>query len=99
MDIQLQSVNFNIKEDLKLFINKKVGKIINFNNKIISTNVYLKLDNSNDKENKVVEIKLNVPGNDLIVKKKSKSFELATDLCVNALIKSLEKLKSKNKPK
>jgi putative sigma-54 modulation protein len=35
----------------------------------------LKVEKTSDKENKVVEIKMNVPGDDFMVKKQCKTFE------------------------
>jgi putative sigma-54 modulation protein len=40
-----------------------------------SSDVYLKVEKTSDKENKVVEIKMNVPGDDFMVKKQCKTFE------------------------
>jgi putative sigma-54 modulation protein len=36
--------------------------------KVVSSDVYLKVEKTSDKENKVVEIKMNVPGDDFMVK-------------------------------
>ena len=44
---------------------------------------------------KITEIKLNIPGNDLVVKKQCKSFEEATDLSAEALRRQLRKHKEK----
>ena len=62
---------------------------------IVMGEVYLKLDRSSDKENKVVEIKIMVPGKDLFAKKQCKTFEEATDVCVDALRKQVTKHKEK----
>jgi putative sigma-54 modulation protein len=35
---------------------------------VVSSDVYLKVEKTSDKENKVVEIKINVPGDDFMVK-------------------------------
>jgi putative sigma-54 modulation protein len=41
---------------------------------VVSSDVYLKVEKTSDKENKVVEIKMNVP-DDFMVKKQCKTFE------------------------
>jgi putative sigma-54 modulation protein len=41
---------------------------------VVSSDVYLKVEKTSDKENKVVEIKMNVPGDDFMVKQ-CKTFE------------------------
>jgi len=58
--------------------------------------VFLRLNNNKDKENKVIEIKLNIPGTQLFAKEQSKSFEAATDMAVEALKKQLKKFKEKH---
>ena len=53
----------------------------------------LRLDKGDSHENKVAEIKLLVPGNDLFAKRQCKTFEEATDLAVEALRRQLKKQK------
>jgi putative sigma-54 modulation protein len=55
----------------------------------------LRVENSQDAENKYVQIRLNVPGNDLVAKEQCKTFEEATDLAVEALKKQILKHKDK----
>jgi putative sigma-54 modulation protein len=50
-----------------------------------------------EKENKIVELKVLVPGDDFIVKKQSKTFEEATDLAIESLERLLLKRKEKLK--
>ena len=66
-----------------------------FYDDIIFAEVYLKLENTQDLNNKVAEIKLEIPGNDLFVKKQSNSFEKSTDNAVNALKRQITKHKEK----
>ncbi|MGL4598360.1 MAG: HPF/RaiA family ribosome-associated protein, partial [Bacteroidia bacterium] len=63
----------------------------------ISSEIFLRLENSGVITNKVVEIKLNVPGSDLYVKKQCKSFEEAIDTGVEALGRQVKKYKEKVK--
>ena len=97
MNIKIQSVNFNINDNLSSFVNDKVGKLEQYFDSIISSEVYLKLENSTEVENKISEIKVLIPGNEIFVKKKAKSFEEATDLAVDALKKQINKHKEKIK--
>ena len=76
MKVTTQSVNFNASADLLDFIEKKVASLTKFHDKIVNAEVFLKLENSSDKENKITEIKINIPGNELVVKKQFKSFDL-----------------------
>jgi putative sigma-54 modulation protein len=80
-----------------LFDLKKLDKLDNYFDKVIDADVFLKLENTSAPENKICEIKVAVPGNDLVVKKQSNTFEEATDMCVEALKKMLSKTKEKMK--
>ena len=95
MKVTTQSVNFNASSDLIDFIEKKVSSLIKFHDKILNAEVFLKLENSSDKENKTAEIKINIPGNELVVKKQYKSFEESISTGVETLKRRLKKSKEK----
>lgn len=99
MKVNVQSVNFNVDKDLVDFIEKKINGLEKFYDKIVDSDVYLKVQQTSEKENKSVDIKLNIPGNDLVVKKQSKTFEegvmLATDSLKRQLTKKKEKVRAK----
>ena len=95
MKVTTQSVNFNASSDLIDFIEKKVSSLIKFHDKILNAEVFLKLENSSDKENKTAEIKINIPGNELVVKKQYKSFEESVSIGVETLKRMLKKSKEK----
>jgi len=97
MQIKIQAVNFNIDKDLKEFIEERVSKLsINYD-KIIGSEVFLRVEKTATKDNKISEIKLMIPGNDLFAKKQSKTFEEATDQAIDALKKQISKRKSRVK--
>jgi putative sigma-54 modulation protein len=95
MDIKIHSVRFDADSKLIDFVKSKVSKLIQFNDGLIAAEVYLRLDNSQDMENKITEIKIDIPGNSLFAKKQSKTFEEATDLAVDALRRQVKKQKEK----
>ena len=95
MKVTTQSVNFNASVDLLDFIEKKVASLAKFHDKIVNAEVFLKLENSSDKENKITEIKINIPGNELVVKKQFKSFEEGISTGVESLKRRLKKSKEK----
>ncbi|UKN01024.1 ribosome-associated translation inhibitor RaiA [Paracrocinitomix mangrovi] len=97
MDINVHSVHFSADRKLVDFINGKVSKLEVFFDNIIAGEVYLRLDNSANAENKVAEIKLSIPGKELFAKKQCKSFEEAADLACEALRRQVRKQKSKRK--
>ena len=95
MEVTIQSIHFDADAKLLEFIEKKVEKLAAVNNKIISGEVYLKVDNAEARENKLTEIKLHVPGNTIFSKEKCKTFEEGTDLAVQSLRRQLRKLREK----
>ena len=95
MKVNLQAVNFNVDRKLVDFTQEKLDKLEKFYDKIVSADVFLRLENTSDKENKTVEIKINVPGDDFVVKKTAKSFEEGVDLAVESLERVLVKRKEK----
>lgn len=96
MQIDIRSVHFKTDKKLDQFITEKVSKLSQYFDGVIGSEVFLKLANG-DADNKITEIRLNVPGNDLYASKKSKSFEEATDDACEALRRQLIKHKAKLK--
>jgi putative sigma-54 modulation protein len=97
MNIQIQSIHFNADKKLIAFVEEKVTKLSHFYEGIISSEVFLRLDKSDGRDNKVAEIKVNVPGNDLYVKRQCKSFEEAIDEGVSAISRQVKKHKERQK--
>ena len=95
MELRVHSIHFDADRKLLDFISKKVDKLTTFDDKLMSGEVFLRLDKSDDHSNKVTEIKINVPGKELFAKKQCASFEEATDLAVDALRKQIKKNKEK----
>lgn len=97
MNIKINSVKFSPTKKLESFVSEKVSKLVQYSEDIIGAEVFLKLENTQDLDNKVAEIRIEIPGNDLFVKKQSKSFEESTDNAIDALKKLLSKYKEKKK--
>ena len=95
MNIRINAVRFDADTKLEEFIEKKVSKLARYFDDIINAEVYLKLENSPDIENKVVEIKLDIPGGDLFARKHTRSFEESTDIVVDALKQQILRHKEK----
>ncbi len=95
MKVNAQSVNFTADGKLLNFVKARINKLELFYDSVISTDVYLKVENTSSKKNKIVEIKLQVPKDKFIVKKQCKSFEEAVDTACNSLERSLVKRKEK----
>lgn len=95
MKINLKSLKFSAKKELKDFVNEKVSKLSRYDDKIISADVTLLLDTATVPENKICEIRLVVPGNDDFVKKNADTFEAAVLDSVDTLQKVLQRKKTR----
>ena len=95
MNIKINSVHFKADGKLESFIKEKLQKMLSIYEGIIGSEVILKLENTESRDNKMVEIRLIVRGYDLFAKKQAKSFEEATDQATEALKKQLIKHKEK----
>lgn len=95
MEVKVHAVGFKADKKLVDFATARVSKLEQFNDHIVTTEVFFKLDNTQSIEDKVAEIKLLIPGSELFAKKQAKSFEESIDLAVDALKKQIEKVKNK----
>jgi len=95
MNLTVQSVHFDADKKLVSFVSERVEKLNSIHDRITSSEVILRLENSDGKDNKVAEIKLNIPGKELFAKRQCKSFEEAIDSSVDALRNQIAKYKGK----
>ena len=95
MQINIQTNGFNSKAELTIFINEKVEKLSRFYGEIISCEVALRLDNSDTKENKLCEIRLAIPSNDLLAGTQCKTFEEAVLNAVEIIKGQIKRKKTK----
>ncbi len=95
MTVQIQSVKFDATEQLLAFVEGKLVKLDKFFDKIVSADVFLKLDKDHEHGNKVVTITLLLPGEELVAEARSRYFEEATDECVDALKIQIQKHKDR----
>ncbi len=94
MKLQMHSIHFDADKKLLDFIQRKVDKLETFYDRMVDGEVFLRINNSGI-ENKTVEIKLNVPGQQLFAKEQATSFEEATDQATEALRRQIRKYKVK----
>lgn len=86
MNINVHSIHFDADKKLVSFIEEKIEKLTQFHDGILSASVYLRLEKDGENHaNKVVEIRLAVPGNALFAKRNGKSFEEAAIEAAEAL--------------
>jgi putative sigma-54 modulation protein len=99
MNVKIQSIKFDADKKLIDFIEKKVSKLDKFFDGIIGTEVFLRVENTQNLENKKAEIRLAIPGNDLFAERVCKTFEEAIDSSIEALKIQMQKAKEKMRTK
>ena len=97
MKVFTQSVNFNADKDLLNFVKEKFLTLTKFHDKIIDAEIFLKVFNTSDKENKRTEVKINIPGRELIIKREAKTFEEGVNSAVDNLKRQLKRSKEKQR--
>lgn len=96
MNVTIQAIHFTAKESLEEFIQKKITKLEQFSDKIVSTDVQLKVVKPEVSNNKEVQIKVAVPNETLVVSKQADTFEGAFDEAMDAMKNMIIKAKEKN---
>lgn len=99
MKINMQAIGFSAGESLESYLTEKVEKLDNFYDQILAANVFFKEENSSEKETKIVEIRLEVPGDDIVVSKKGETFYAAIDFATDTLKRLIIKKKEKENKK
>ena len=56
MKVNVNAVNFTVDRKLVDFIQLRMDKLEKYYDKIVSADVFLKVENTSDKENKIVEM-------------------------------------------
>ncbi len=98
MKVQVHAIHFNADRKLLESIQTKLNKLETFYDRITSGEVFLKIEQGLGKvKEKLLEIKISVPGAVLFVKEKAKSFEEALDLALNAIAEQIKRFKAKAK--
>jgi putative sigma-54 modulation protein len=98
MTTRIESIHFNADQKLIDFIQKKLDKLDQYHDRIIDAHVILKLENTGQVKDKIVEVKLDVPGDLIIATESNKTFEAAvdqvSDVLKRLLIRHKERVRS-----
>ena len=95
MKLQIHSIRFDADDKLIDLIKKKLIKLETFYDRIIDGEVFLRIENDDSRINKIIEIKLNIPGDQLFAKERARSFEIGADEATEALRRQIKKFKEK----
>lgn len=95
MNTQFQSIHFTADQKLKDYISSKLEKLKRFNDNIIDAKVIMKLENSGQVKDKIVEILIRIPKETFISTESSKAFEASCDQAVASLKRQIKRHKEK----
>ncbi len=95
MNLKIQSVKFNAEDHLLEFIEGKMAKLEHFVDYVVAAQVILKLDKDHEKGNKLVTIRVEIPGGELVTEQRSRTFEESVDEGIDALKRQIEKHKNR----
>ena len=97
MKVLFETVHFTADEKLKNYIESKLEKLDQFYDRIIDAQVILKLENSGQIKDKIVEVQINVPGDTIFQSNVEKTFEASIDGMLGSLKRSIIKHKELQK--
>jgi len=96
MKVIIHAIHFDADSRLIDHVEQKIRKLEVFNDKIISVDVYLKLDNIVHRyKDKISEIRVRLPKYEFFVKHTSKSFEFSFNQSFDAVVNQVKKIKEK----
>ena len=95
MKVYTETNHFSADKKLLDVIEQKLSKLDTFFDRIIEARVNLKLENSGQVKDKIVEVRLSVPGDVLVAKDTERTFEAAIDKAADVLKRQLIKYKEK----
>ena len=94
MNVNIETVHFTADAKLIEHVNKKLRKLATFHDRIIRTEVFLKLDNvAHTIKDKIAEIRIDVPRHSFFVKSTSKSFQESFDNALDSVVNQIKKKK------
>jgi len=95
-NVRIHTAQFTADQKLIDFINAKMEKLNQYFHKIISADVFLKLESKGHTINdKTVEVKVMVPGNQLFASTSNKLFEPAAEEAIDNVRRQLKRYKEK----
>lgn len=95
MNLVIHAVNFDADIKLRDHIQKKLEKLTTFYDNIIESEVFLKVDSNQSIKDKIVEMKIHIPGKTIFVSETTKSFEESIDLGLDTMARQIKKEKEK----
>lgn len=95
MIVNFRALNYTADAKLIEFATKRLEKLTQFYDRIIDIQIFTKVENTSDRTNKMAELKIGIPGEDVIVKKIAKSFEEAITIAADSAERVIKRRKEK----
>jgi putative sigma-54 modulation protein len=95
MKVNINAVHFTADVKLKDLITEKLDRLMKFDDKLLSVDVYLKLENAGQVKDKIVELQAKVPGRVIFASSEDKTFEAALDQAYEIIIRQLKRNKER----
>lgn len=96
MNVNIQTVHFDADKKLVDYVEQKLSKLPQFHDRIISVDIFLKLDNVvHNIKDKIAEIRVRIPRSEFFVKATSKSFQASFDEAFEAMVNQIKRKKEK----
>lgn len=95
MELKIQAIHFDATDKLHAFIEKKSAKLEKNYEGVVKAEFILKVVKPETAKNKETALNVSLPGTDLHAEKVCDSFEEGVDLCVDSLLRQIEKYKER----
>ena len=97
MEKTIEPVNFNASQELIDHVDKIFNDLDRYNDQIVSADIYLKSTNVSEEEDKLVEIKVFLPGHDIFIDEYAGDFVTASQTVYDKVKRILIDQKEKDK--
>ena len=95
MNTRISARHFAADQKLKAYIEKKIATLSKFFSRISNVEVNLELENSGQVKDKIVEIRVAVPGKLIVYRDSAKKFEPAFDKSLKGMKVQLKRYKGR----
>lgn len=97
MVTEVRAVQFKASSRLVDYTQQRLERVNQVYQRVMRATVFFRIDNNHLTVNKIAEVTLHIPGEDLIVRKEAKTFEKALSMAVDRLRRIARETKAKTK--
>ncbi len=85
MDKTIEPVNFNASQDLIVHVGEIFDKLTKYNDRIVKADIYLKSLRETPTKEKMVQVRIFLPGKDVFVEQQAETFKSAAQQAFDRL--------------